>query len=306
MPLPASADESQTSDRDRNSWAFSDRLLKRRELWWGRPCRWIRPRSYEDAVHRTRERFALRSRSEPDAAWRCCPHWQRTLMSKWNGREFVRKHGCRVPELYWHGRSIAGIPFASLPSRYVVRPLWGGGQMKVHVVVDGRDLLADAPATTSMVRRRLLREHGPWALTPVLIEEFVPAEGRSDAMPSEYKCHTFGRTVGAVQVIERTGRQAGPHRFYTPGWEPFPDAMSGRYPVAPPRPAPHFLAEMLDAATRLGEAIGTYMRIDFFGSDAGAVFNEFSSTPQLSDLPFSPECEELLASLWEREFPDAI
>ena len=304
MPLSAMAEQSSPREPERAGWLFSNRLLKRREVWWGRPFRWSCVGSYGDAVHRTRERFALRSRNEPDAAWRCCPHWQRTLMSKWNGREFVQKHGGRVPELYWYGRSIADIPFASLPARYVVRPLWGGGQRNVHVVVDGLDLLNDTSAAASVVRRRLFREHGPWALTPILIEEFVPAEG-SHGMPREYKCHMFGRTVGAVQVIERTGRQTGPHRFYTPEWRPFPDAASGRYPVAPARPAPHFLAEMLDAARRLGEALGTYMRVDFFGSDAGAFFNEFSSTPQLSDLPFSPQCEELLGSLWEREFPDA-
>jgi len=238
--------------------------------------------------------------------WQCCPHWPRTLVNKWNSREFVQKHGCRVPALYWHGRWIAKIPFASLPPRYVVRPVWGAARSGVYVVADGQELLRKVPAIEAAVRRRLFREHGPMAVTLLLIEEFVPAEGGGGRLPIEYKCHTFGSTVAAVQVIERTGPHSGTHRFYTPRWEPFPDVMDGNYPLAPRRGPPRCLEEMLGAATRLGEAIGTYMRVDFFASDAGAVFNEFSSTPQVHKLAYTRCCEETFGALWHQQFPDAV
>jgi hypothetical protein len=35
---------------------------------------------------------------------------------------------------------------------------------------------------------------------------------------------------------------------------------------------------MLEPAARLGAAIGPYMRVDFFASDVGCVFNEFDRT----------------------------
>ena len=298
--------EGATRVPNRAQAGFSARLAKRRELWWGKPFRWGHVHGYRDALHRTRERFALRSRSEPDAAWQCCPQWPRTLVNKWNSREFSQKHGCRVPALYWHGRWVAKVPYVSLPARYVIRPVWGTVGTGVHVVVDGRELLRSVPATAVNIRRRLFREHGPVAATLLLVEEFVPAEDGEGRLPIEYKCHAFGGIIAAVQVIEHAGPRSGIQRYYTPRWEPFPDVMDTNYPLAPPRQPPRCLDEMLDAATRLSQAIGTYMRIDFFASTAGAVFNEFSSTPQVQTLPYTRYCDEIFGALWQQRFPDAV
>jgi hypothetical protein len=291
---------------DRAHVGFSARLVQRRELWWGTPFRWRRAHSYRDALHRARERFALRSRTEPNTAWQCCPQWPRTLVNKWNSREFAQKHGCRVPALYWFGCRIASVPYALLPARYVIRPVWGTMGTGVHVVADGRDLLRNVPATGVDIRRRLFREHGPVAATPLLIEEFVPAKDGEGRLPIEYKCHAFGDMVAAVQVIERTGPLTGIQRYYTARWEPFSDVMDTDYPLAPPRAPPRSLDEMLDVATRLSQAIGTYMRIDFFDSAAGAVFNEFSSTPQVQTLPYTRHCDEMFGALWQQRFPGVI
>jgi hypothetical protein len=285
---------------------FLERLVKRRELWWGQPFRWGHAHCYRDALHRTCEHFALRSRTDPDAAWQCCAYWPRTLVNKWNSREFAQKHGCRVPALYWHGRRIAKIPYASLPAQYVIRPVWGAATSGVHVVADGQELLGKIPGTAADIRRRLFRRHGPVAATPLLVEEFVPSAGAGWRLPIEYKCHTFGSTVAAVQVLERTGRLTGIHRYYTPRWELFPDVMDAHYPLAPPRAPPRCLDEMLGAAAQLGQAIGTYMRIDFFGGVAGAVFNEFSSTPHVQKPIYTRYCDEMFGALWQQRFPDAV
>jgi hypothetical protein len=297
--------EGATRAPNRAHAGFSARLVKRREAWWGEPFRWSDAHGYRDALHRIHERFALRSRIEPDAAWQCCPYWPRTLVNKWNSRELAQKHGCRVPALYWHGRRIAKAPYASLPARYVIRPVWGTVRKGVHVVADGRELLRNIPATAVLIRRRLFREHGPVAATPLLVEEFVPAEDGEARLPVEYKCHAFGGMIAAVQVIECAG-PSDIHRYYTPLWEPFPDVMDTTYPLAPPREPPRCLDEMLGAATRLSQAIGTYMRIDFFGSTVGAVFNEFSSTPQVQTLPYTRYCDEIFGALWQQRFPEAV
>ena len=284
---------------------FTERLLARRALWWGRPFRWQSAHAWRDALHRTRERWASRCASDPDAAWRCCAHWQRTLVDKAVSRAFAQKHDCRIPPLYWQGRRIGAIPFASLPARYAIRPVRGTAASGVYVIVDGRDVLRDVPLTAAELRGRLLREHGPLSLTPLLVEAYVPADGGPSPMPVEYKVHTFGNVVGAVQVLERTGQRTGIHRYYTPHWEAFPDAMDTHYALAPPRPPPRDLDLMLADSTRLGRAIGTYMRVDFFGSPAGAVFNEFSSTPQVQAPAYTPGCDALFGALWQRHFPDA-
>ena len=43
-----------------------------------------------------------RSSADHDERWRCCDVWPRSLINKWNGREYAVKYGCKVPALYWH------------------------------------------------------------------------------------------------------------------------------------------------------------------------------------------------------------
>jgi hypothetical protein len=286
--------------------SFSARLRLRRALWWGRPFRWTGLASYRDALHRARERFAPHASTDPEASWRCCPFWPRTLIDKAASRAYAQRHGCALPALYWQGRSIARMPLATLPGDYVVRPTRGTAAAGVYVIVDGRELLRDIPLGAAALRRRLWREHGPYAVSPLLVEAFVPPEPGGARMPVEYKCHVFGDRIGAVQVLERTGQLTGVHRYYTARWETFADPMDTNYPLAPRRPAPPYLDEMLAAATRIGQAIGTYMRVDFFGSAAGPIFNELSSTPQVRTRSYTARCDAMFGALWQAQFPDAL
>lgn len=280
---------------------FSQRIEQRLRLWWRYPPRrgeWL---TFRYSPHQLRERYTRRRRADPDHVWRCCALWQRTLINKWNSREFVARHGGRVPALYW----CAGLPsrrrLGRLPPRFVLRPVWGTNRQGVYVVAQGHDLLRDRPFTSAELRRSILRA-GKMAWTiPVLAEELVRPEDRDQRLPVEYKCHTFGDVVAAVQVMERTGIKARGHRFYTPDWRPFADPMNTQIPQAEPRDPPRCLPAMLELAARLGAAIGTYMRIDFFASDQGCVFNEFASTPHY----FTPFCDDLFGALWDDIFPTA-
>jgi hypothetical protein len=75
-------------------------------------------------------------------------------------------------------------------------------------------------------------------------------------------------------------------------------------PQAEVEDPPRCLAEMLSCAATLGVAFGTYVRIDFFATDRGAVFNELSSTP-FNGLEFTPYCDAFFGALWAEKFPDA-
>jgi hypothetical protein len=251
------------------------------------------------------ERFTFRRAEDPDAAWHCCEYWQRSLVNKWNGREFARRHGARVPELYWFGRRPLAIPFPRLPSRFVVRPVWGALRRGIHVVADGRELLRGDPASAPDLRARLVRERGRFPLTPLIVEQFVTSREGEARLPLEYKFHMFADTPAAIQAIERRDIDTATVRYYTPAWEPFEDVMDTVRPLGEVREPPACLAEMRDLAIRLGRAIGTYMRIDFFGTDRGAVFNEFSSTPSVKEPKFTPFCDQLFGAFWRDRLGDA-
>jgi hypothetical protein len=286
---------------------FSRRLRLRHELWWGRPRGLSDWRRAGDVLHRLAERHRLRSRNDPDEAWRCCEHWQRTLIHKWNGREFAARHGVPLPELYWFGRSLWRLPVRSLPARFAVRPVFGRKRRGVYVVANGRELLRRETLGAAGLRRRLAREHGPLLLEPILVEAFAAPEDGGDRLPTECKFHVFRDVVAAIEVIERASilPEDARVRFLTPGWEPFADPMLTGYPRAEVGDPPRDLDAMLAHALRLGETFGSYVRVDFFATDRGCLFNELSSTPRYWSLGYTPFCSELFESLWQEKFPNA-
>jgi hypothetical protein len=283
---------------------YSERIALRNRLWWDRP-RPTELRACREAIHRLRERRAFRSRDDPDEAWRCCEFWPRTLLNKWNAREFAAKHGCSLPELYWRGSDRSKAPIESLPSQFVVRPVFGSGRRGVLVVAEGRELLRDEPASRSEIRDKLPRSGPLQRRLPFLLEEFVRSEDGRHVLPIEYKCHTFRDTVAAVQVTERISPKIGKHRFYTAAWEPFSDPMNVDIPPNEELMGPPGCLDQIQAlAVKLGSELGTYARIDFFATDRGCVFCEFSSIPE-GGHGFTPYCDELFGALWAEKFPDA-
>jgi TupA-like ATPgrasp len=283
---------------------FSERIVRRRRLWWHPP----RPgtgRTLGDAAHRLVERRTVRRRDDSDEAWRCCNSWPRTLVDKWNGREFAARFGCPLPELYWHGGALATPPFESLPEHFVIRPTRGANRDNVRVVTQGRELLLRESATTAELRTRYSFARRVLTPVPLVIEEFVRSEDGSRRLPPELKCHVFGGAVAAVELVERVVSVAHSRRYYTPSWETFPDPMNTNMPISEIRSRPEGLEPMVELAARIGAELGTYMRIDFFATDRGCVFNEFSTLPVLGQ-GFTPYCDELFGALWEEHCPGAI
>jgi TupA-like ATPgrasp len=265
----------------------------RARLWWGRP------NSPPALVHWLGDLHRFRYRDDPEEAWHCCELWQRSVVHKWNGREFAARHGAPLPELYWHGGRFVRVPLERLPDDFVIRRVRGTWRKGVLVVAGGRELLLDEPASRDELRRRLapLRRRP----SPLLAEEFVGRDGER-RLPLELKCHAFGGTVAAVEAVERTGPLPGRHRFYSTAWEPFPDSMNTRIEDADLQDAPACLDEVVGHASRLGAALGTYMRIDFFPRGGSCVFNEFASVP-VSGLDYTPYCDELFGALWAEHVP---
>jgi hypothetical protein len=262
--------------------------------------------SQDEAFHKQQERLTFRSRRDPDAEWRCCEFWPRTLFNKWNSREFAIKQGGRVPKLYWFGLTDNEPPLASLPSHFVIRPVFGWNSHGVLVIAAGRELIRNRAAPLSELKDMLPRSLEGRASVPILIEEFVRAEDGSYRLPLEYKCHTFGDTVGAVEVIDRSGGlNSGKNRYYTPAWQPFSQRMHSMRMDETVRDRPACLAAMLELAMKIGAAIGTYARLDFFASDEGCVFNEFTELPFLG-RNFTPFCDDFFGRLWAEKCANAV
>lgn len=281
---------------------FSQRIRRRLDVWWGRPRRWADWRTYRDGAHRIRERMTYHEVIDPLPTWRCCEHWQRVVNNKWNAHVFAELHGCRVPRIYWFSRSRAPLP-DPLPDRYVIRPVYGTSRIGIYVVDQGRDQLRGIAVAPGDLPRLTQPRRDFWPPTPVMLEEMIP--GENGGLPLEIKCHTIANAVVAIETLERTGVKGLALRVYDPDWQPFDDAFDLAGPQGPVRPAPPFLSEMIALASRMGAALGTYSRIDFFAGPDGPVFNEFSGTPDLGQR-FTPFANEYLAEMWDRHAPGTV
>jgi hypothetical protein len=170
-------------------------------------------------------------------------------------------------------------------------------------VLEGTERLFGGAATGAELRARLPRSRVLRRPAPVLLEEFAtPHTDR--VLPLECKVHTFADHVAAVELMSRTWANDPRHRFYSPEWELLP-ILNDYADEDELREPPPCLPQMLGHASRLGDTIGTYMRIDFIVADRGCLFNEFSSTP-LGGGYFTPEGDRRFGEVWAERIPDAI
>ena len=283
---------------------FLERLARRRRVWWQKPRNYYDPTTYTDFLHQIAERHVLRSRFDADERWHCCRHWQRSLSNKWNAREFAQRHGLRVPELYWHGRNLAGLDFDALPKYFVIKPTFGHSRHGVFVLCDGIDLLSGSKKSRRDVLRALTGSAKRLLNGPVLVEEFVGDTSPKALLPLEVDLHMFNQHIGAVQVIERSSVKGETRcAFYSSTWEPFTYPINQYLPVLDPVPAPIWLPGLLKAAKRLGQAYGTYVRVDFRVAGNRVVFGEFATAPPLGWTAFA---DEYFGQLWQETFPEAL
>lgn len=245
----------------------------------------------------------LLMRTDPLDAWHCCPLWQRKLSNKWNSREFVSKFGVRVPDLYWHGRNIQELDFQNLPSHYVIRSAIGHSGKNIFVMAEGVNLLDKKEYTEAELRKALSRIIDDNPSTLLLVEEFLKTESGEYQLPVEYKIHTFNDRIAGIYVVRRETLKQAKHRFYTADWEPFSELMIRIHPLDELMSPPNCLEEMLTYARTLGKAYNAFVRIDFYATDKGCVFGEFTPTPTLG-MAYTPYASQYFMKLWQETYPD--
>jgi hypothetical protein len=281
---------------------YSRRILQRRLTWWSNPFRPYDPRYHHWRFHRLKEILFHRHQGDPEERWRCCANWQRTLINKWNSREFVKRFSVPLPELYWSGRWARNLPIDQLPESFVIRPLLEANMRGVHVVAGNVKLIGNGPPQRDFLIRQLIAERGYFGISPLLCEEAVLNENDELSLPLELKCHMFAGFVGAIELVRRNPDDIDLYRFYEPDWTPWkilPYVDTKEMPVQDPPP---YLDNLLESARKLGRAVETYMRVDYLLTDDRYLFNEFSSCPGVKDN--TPELDEYFDSLWQTHVPD--
>ncbi|MFT2009870.1 ATP-grasp fold amidoligase family protein [Pontibacter sp. 13R65] len=234
----------------------------------------------------------------PLAQWKAEPHWQRTLSNKNNSREFAKMHGCLVPELYWKGRDLEQLDFKIMPEQYVIRPTIGHSCNLVFLMNKGFNLMDKTYYSETQLRAELDKALRKNPYMEFLIEEFVRSESGEYKIPDDYKISMFNGEVALIDVINRVSPKEGLSSCYDENWNMI-ENISQFYKQAPYQKPPACLEEMITFAKTLSKSYEIYVRIDFYATDKGAVFGEFTPTPA-AGAGFTPKAEQVLAGYWDK------
>lgn len=263
----------------------SKRIKRRHQAFWSQPgSEYIRN--------------AVMNSGDPIDKWTDVPNWQRRLSNKYNAREFAKMHECPVAGLYWKGRDPDLIDFDKLPDQYVIRPTIGHSCNKVFLMNKRLNLLDKQQYTRAGIRAVVRDALAENPTQEFLVEEFLRSEDGEYKIPDDFKIHTFNGEVAFIAVVNRLGRREGSHSFYDPSWKVLKKIHTG-YPMAPYQPPPACLDEMLYYARKLSKIYRIFVRIDFYATDKGAVFGEFTPTPSLGD-GYSNYGEKMLLYYWNK------
>ncbi len=235
---------------------------------------------------------------DPFDKWKDVENWQRKLSNKDNAREFAKKHGCKVPELYWRGRDINKLDFNNLPARFVLKPTIGHSSKLVFLMNDNLNLMKNLFYSNEQLIEIMAENLKQNPYLEFIVEEFVRSEKGEYKIPVDYKFHTFNGEIAAINVINKFANKKGFMGAYDESWNSI-NKISTDFPGGPYQDPPDCLPEMIIQAKKLSKAYELYVRIDFYATDKGAVFGEFTPTPSFGNF-FTPEADKLFVKYWNK------
>lgn len=264
---------------------FSNLIKKRNETFW-------KAQDVETV------RALILNASDPIDKWKQGENWQRKLSNKYNSREFAKKHGCKVAELYWKGRDINTIDFDTLPPQFVIRPTKGHSLGFVFLIDNSVNLMDGKTYSKEDIKKTLAKALDENEKLEFLIEEFLKTEEGLHKIPTDYKFYMFDGQIASIQVISRLNSSKASNTWYDETWNPMLN-LTSNYPIGSIQAPPKCLPEMIEDVKRLSKAYEIFARIDFYATDKGAVFGEFTPTPAVGN-GFTPDGDKLLTSYWDR------
>jgi hypothetical protein len=188
-------------------------------------------------------------------------------------------HQCAVPELYWKGRDVDTINFDKLPGHYVIRPTIGHSCNLVFLMKGGLNLLDKRTYTQKQILEVLKDALGKNQHLEFLLEEFVRTEKGQYKIPDDYKFYMFDGKIALIEIINRLGPSEGSFACYDEDWNLIPNIANSKYKTAAYQAPPACLSTMIEWAKKLSKAYQIFVRVDFYATDKGAVFGEFTATP---------------------------
>jgi len=200
--------------------------------------------------------------------------------------------------MYYLTSDPATIPFAQLPSRFVVKPTHGSGWVRIVLdkeALDIPDLIQTCKYWLANNYYTRVRERHYRRIVPrIMVEEFI--DDGSGSAPTDYKFYVFH---GKAHLIQIDGSRFTRHRcaLYDRHWRD----TGARVQLAPfdaPLTQPANLDLMLQTAEQLGTGLD-FVRVDLYDIGSRIYFGEMTATPGAGLARFDPPTmDEHLGQLW--------
>lgn len=225
------------------------------------------------------------------------PHWQRILSNKANSLYFAEKMGCKIPQVYWQGRNINDIDFTLLPKQFVIKPTTGHSCNNVYLMDEGYNHMDKQFYTMEDLMDAM---HSVLQLNhqnEFIIEEFLRSEDGIYRIPLDYKVHTFNGEIACIEVIDRKAPSIGHVNVFDDKWNAV-ENIGCKFIQGDNLTPPHCMDEIISHCKALSKIYRIYVRIDFYATDKGAVFGEFTPTPGIG-VGFTRKANYMLTRYWD-------
>lgn len=241
--------------------------------------------------------------------WRCMfadPAVFGPLADKWAVRAYVESRigAGYLSRCLWLGDDPAGIPFDSLPERFVEKATHGSGMGRIvrdKAALDRDELVAACRQWLGCNYYRVGCELHYRDIPPrIMVEEFI--DDGAGFSPRDFKFFVFDGEVAFVQIdVDRfTGHR---QRQYDANW--LPQLFRFQFdPILEDVPRPRRLDEMIAVARALGRG-WSFVRVDLYETPDRVVFGEMTMTPLAGQNRFNPDEYDLqYGRMWK--WPDRV
>ena len=188
--------------------------------------------------------------------------------NKYESYLFVKNLDIPVPYLYYYGL-LHNFDFNKLPSSFVIKTIKGCGSHTVFPFKKGVNQFDKALPLDSVlekVKGRLC-----------IVEEFLKNSDGEYSIPDDYKVFCFDG-VPELILLKRYINSSYRQKYYTTQWKPLKDLRTSSTDTVVPKPVD--LEPLLQFAQQLSKYFrNNVIRLDFYITDRGVIFGEFTPHP---------------------------
>lgn len=227
----------------------------------------------------------------------------RRLTNKAFSYQLVSTAGVPIPVLYDDSSAYCFEVKPAYPINFVVKAKHGHSGREVMCIYEGIDLFTGKAPDIVAFNQILANKK-----TGYLVEQFIPAQCGSYEVVESFKVFYFGAAGMIIRYVrerfntKKREIQALEQSFYNEQWQYFDQPLSNYVKQGSAIAKPEYFSQLLSYAKTAGDLVGSFVRVDFFMSPTGPVFNEFCLYP-FNGKHFTGYGEQLFADMWQRGFP---